>query len=269
MIVKFGIRGRLGNAIFRYMASSIICIIFNATYSVDHLNHCNIDMTDQKFLNIVNHILNNKNIDDICQSNNICQSDTIIMNYYYQHDTIYKKYKNEIIDFIKKNLSHYILTDGILAGDLNCQKFYMKDIINIPDNFNKKYKNVLHLRLEDFVIYNLYLDKNRIINLLKKNIVNDHLCIVCKKPETDFEFEYIKYITDYLISKNINYNLEHNDVLTDFYIMKEAELLICSKSTLSWCASFFSNNIKKCYLPDYEISPNSTCKYPIDNTELY
>ena len=84
MIVKFGIRGRLGNAIFRYMASSIICIIFNATYSVYHLNHCNIDMTDQKFLNIVNHILNNKNIDDICQSNNICQSDTIIMNYYYK-----------------------------------------------------------------------------------------------------------------------------------------------------------------------------------------
>jgi hypothetical protein len=51
--------------------------------------------------------------------------------------------------------------------------------------------------------------------------------------------------------------------------MKEAELLICSKSTLSWCAAFFSNNITKCYLPDYVTTLNSTCKYPIDNTELY
>ena len=63
--------------------------------------------------------------------------------------------------------------------------------------------------------------------------------------------------------------LEHNDTITDFYIMKEAELLICSKSTLSWCAAFFSDKIQKCYLPDYITTANSTCKYPIDNTELY
>jgi hypothetical protein len=51
--------------------------------------------------------------------------------------------------------------------------------------------------------------------------------------------------------------------------MKESEILICSKSTLSWCSAFFSKTIIKCYLPDYNISNNSTCKYPIDNTELY
>ena len=63
--------------------------------------------------------------------------------------------------------------------------------------------------------------------------------------------------------------LEHNDTITDFYIMKESELLICSKSTLSWCAAFFSDKIQKCYLPDYNETANSSCKYPIDNTELY
>ena len=63
--------------------------------------------------------------------------------------------------------------------------------------------------------------------------------------------------------------IEHNDTITDYYIMKEAETLICSKSTLSWCAAFFSNSIKKCYLPDYNEYSNSTCKFPIDNTELY
>jgi hypothetical protein len=40
--------------------------------------------------------------------------------------------------------------------------------------------------------------------------------------------------------------------------MKEAELLICSKSTLSWCSAFFSDKIKKCYMPEYNISENSS-----------
>jgi hypothetical protein len=262
MLVKFVTRGRLGNAIFRYMASAIICIHFNAEYYINDIPYYTIDMTDQKFLNLVDGILNNKKIE-------FQQSDNIIMNYYYQHDLIYKKYKNEIINFITKNKLHYILTDGILAGDCHCQQFYMYDIINTALNFNKKYNNVLHLRLEDFVTHNLYIDKKRIVHLLNKNIITNFLCIVCKKPNTEFEYEYIKYITDFLNSINIKYILEHNDVLTDYYIMKEAEIFICSKSTLSWCAAFFSDKIKKCYLPDYDITPNSTCKFPIDNTELY
>jgi hypothetical protein len=127
----------------------------------------------------------------------------------------------------------------------------------------------LHIRLEDFVTHNLYIKKERVVDLLKKNIITNELCIVCKKPNSEFENNYIKFISNYMESINVKTILEHNDTLTDFYIMKEAELLICSKSTLSWCAAFFSDKIKKCYLPDYEISCNSTCKNPIDNTELY
>lgn len=264
MIIKFIIRGRLGNAIFRYMACSIMCIYYNCTYNIENSNNNlnQISMSDNDFINICNNILQ-KNPRQL--NNNL----NILMNGFYQHDLIYKINKNYIINFIRNNPSHYIITDGIEAGDNRCQQFNMIDIIDTPINFNKKYKNVIHLRLEDFVTHNLYIDKTRIIELFKKDILKQHLCIVCKKPNTAFEFEYIKYITDFLESININYNLEHNDVLTDYYIMKEAEILICSKSTLSWCAAFFSDNIKKCYLPDYQITPNSTCKSPIDNTELY
>lgn len=145
----------------------------------------------------------------------------------------------------------------------------MIDIINTPYDFSKKYENVLHLRLEDFVMHNLYLKTERIIKLLDKNIISESLCIVCKQPTTEFEKLYIKEIKDYLNKKNIKTLLEHNDVITDYYIMKKAKILICSNSTLSWCSAFFSTNIEKCYLPDYITSPNSTCKYPIDNTELY
>jgi hypothetical protein len=115
----------------------------------------------------------------------------------------------------------------------------------------------------------LYLKVERICTLLDKNILTDNICIVCKKPTTEFENQYIHQLIQHAKNKNLNVLLEHNDTITDFYIMKEAEVLICSKSTLSWCAAFFSDKIQKCYLPDYTETPNSTCKAPIDNTELY
>jgi hypothetical protein len=259
MIINFSIKGRLGNAIFRYMASAIMCIHYNGIYTINNpqRHSCN----DQQFINIMENIINKRD--------KFCITDGIDMCDYYQHDLIYKINRNNIIDFINNHQDHYVLTDGVNAGDLNCEKFNMIDIVNTPITFNKKYKNVLHIRLEDFVTHNLYLKVERIIKLLEKNIISDSLCIVCKKPVTEFENLYIKSIKDYIKNINIEFFIEHNDTITDYYIMKEAETLICSKSTLSWCAAFFSNSIKKCYLPDYNISPNSTCKYPIDNTELY
>jgi hypothetical protein len=259
MIINFCTKGRLGNAIFRYMASSIMCLYYNGSYSVNIPQNKN--CSDELFINIIKNIIN--------KENNLLINDGINMNSFYQHDLIYKLHKQYIIKFINNHPHHYVLTDGINAGDKQCEKFYMIDIINTPTSFNKKYKNVLHIRLEDFVTHNLYLKVERIIDLLKKNILSDSLCIVCKKPVTDFEDSYINYIKYYLESINIKMFIEHNNVLTDYYIMKEAELLICSKSTLSWCAAFFSDKIQKCYLPDYNETANSTCKYPIDNTELY
>jgi hypothetical protein len=261
MFINFCLTGRLGNAIFRYMACVIMCIYYDGIYSIN--NNQNYNCNDEQFIEIIKNIINNKNKSF---NKNIIG---INMTCYYQHDLIYKLHKSLILDFIRKNPLHYIMTDGINAGDKNYEKYYMIDIINTPETFNKKYKNVLHIRLEDFVTHNLYVKVERIIDLLKKNILSDSLCIVCKKPVTDFENNYIQQITEYLLNKKIEFFLEHNNVLTDYYIMKEAELLICSKSTLSWCASFFSDKIQKCYLPDYIETSNSTCKFPIDNTELY
>ena len=262
MIINFCIRGRLGNAIFRYMASAIMCILYNGTYAINNLQDKNI--TDNQFSEIIKNIINKKHISVL--NNSQCG---INLTDFYQHDLIYKIYKHQIINFISNNPEHYVLTDGVNAGDTMYEKFYMTDIINTPIIFNKKYKNVMHIRLEDFVTHSLYLKVDRYITLLDKGIISDLLCIVCKKPMTGFEKSYIQEIIDYAINKKIQIFLEHNDTITDFYIMKEAETLICSNSTLSWCAAFFSDKIQTCYFPDYDITSNSTCKYPIDNTILY
>jgi len=260
MTVNFVIKGRLGNAIFRYLACVIISIFCNKDYSIN--NKGNLNLTDKLFFEVSKKLLQSKNL--------LLSENSFDMNGFYQHDKIYKKYKSEIINYINSNPSHIVITDGITAGDGKHEKFFMKEILNTPDNFKKKYKNVLHLRLEDFVTHNLYLPVERILNLLNKNIIIDSICIVCKKTTTNLEDNYIKTILDFLKEKNIDVKIENNELLTDYYIMKEAELLICSKSTLSWCAAFFSNKINICYFPDYEEQPQiMTCKKPIENTILY
>jgi len=257
MRVNFIIKGRLGNAIYRYIAASIFCIVYNYKYVINESQNTN--LTDSDFYNIF--ILKNKN------HNN----ESINMVGFYQHGTIYQEFKNSIIDFINKNPSHYIITDGIKAGDNNIERFFMKDILNTSTNFNKKYKYVLHLRLEDRV-FNWLIPKERIIDLLTNIELEEHtLCIVFNKIETEYEISYINYIIDFLKQKNVNFIMESNDVLTDYYIMKEAEFLICSNSTLSWCAAYFSDKIRICYFPDYisEDPESMSCKSPIYNTIIY
>jgi hypothetical protein len=193
---------------------------------------------------------------------------------FYQHDLIYLNHKQQIIDFVGNHPEHYILTDSIKSGDKNNEKFFVKDIFSTPTGFNKIYKNVLHIRLEDFVTHGFYLPVNRITYLLTEIIGDDKnnldkICIVCNKIKTTFENIYMITLTHFLEKNNIEYVIESNDVLTDYYIMKEAELLICSNSTLSWCAALLSDKIKKCYFPNYKITSNPSCKFPIKNTFLY
>ena len=259
MSIHFESRGRLGNAIFRYLASSILSIHFDLKYEGN--GYGNIEINDHSFHEISNKLLKDENID--------IPKNSYRMSSYYQHDEIYKKYKKDIFNYIQTHPLHQVSTDGINAGDGRKEYFKMIHILNTPIDFQKKYKHVLHVRLEDFITHGLYISTERIINLFKNNIVQNTICIVCKKPSITFEKEYLKDLNEYFISQNIDVTFEHNDVLTDYYIMKEAETLICSKSTLSWCASFFSDKIKTCYLPDYKSEVNMTCKNPIDNTILY
>jgi hypothetical protein len=154
MKVNFTIKGRLGNAIFRYLACSILCIYYDFEYVINEDQNSN--CSDDKFCLITNNLNNN----DMINSLNMTE--------YYQHDAIYKKNKDLLLKFIKNHPEHYILTDGVNAGDGKYEKYFMINILNTSPNFTKKHKNVLHLRLEDFVSLNLVLPVHRIIQLLKK-----------------------------------------------------------------------------------------------------
>ncbi len=88
--------GRLGNAIFRYFASSLFCIIYGAkrTYETNVLNAT---INDQFFINWMNNVLQD-NIPNIGDQN---------YNFYgyFQHDKIFIKFKNELLLWMKNNSS--------------------------------------------------------------------------------------------------------------------------------------------------------------------
>ena len=264
MIVYFFPRGRLGNAIFRYFACSLFCIKYEATYKniYEMLYH---NISDSTFIEWANADLQGYNYD-------ISLYDHIVFHAFYQHDKIYKKYKGELIQYMKQHSEDIITTDGLAPGDGNVQHFYIKDILYEPDNYSKNYDTVIHIRLDDHVQHGLYIKIEYILLLLGKiEDIPENSCILVDILRTDFEKEFIQKVVDFIYDKFGFYiTIESNDILTDFHIMKNAKTLICSTSTLSWCAAFLSERIEKCYFPDTaDSNPLCSFKTPIDNTELY
>jgi len=261
MTVYFFPRGRLGNAIFRYFACALFCHFYQHDYYIKNFVSDETVIGDDFFLQWMN-----ASPTDFSFHNNI------IFCWYYQHDNIYKKYKVLLLEYMNNHLDHFVLTDGITAGDLNYQKFFIRDLLYEPTDFSKIYDTVIHIRLDDHVTGGFHIQIEHMLSLLGSLTVSHNSCIVVQTPTNDFEQKYIQSICD-VIFKHHGFwiTVESNDTLTDYRIMKNARILVCSMSTISWAAAFLSTRIEKCYFPNHctPHGPHSSCKYPIDNTELY
>ena len=280
MNILFRAKGRLGNALFRYLGCTIFSLKYNLPYvtqpvNIIHKNDISGNITDYIFKLPWDDMLFDQFIEFDKKGEYPPLPNSIHIEFvgFYQHDTIYKKYKNEILEYIRINKEkHYVITDGVNAGDGNKEKFYLKDIIDTPFNFSKFYDFVLHIRLGDKVDYGITLSIEAIKNFIKTIEIPSNSCIVVNTPKNEYENNFLDEIVEYIHStKKVKIKIESNSIITDFHIMKNAKTLACSVSTISWCAAYFSKRIKKCYMPDYtkEINPFGKCKKPIDNTELY
>jgi hypothetical protein len=254
--------GRLGNAIFRYLASSLFCIIYKAkrTYNKSECNHI---FSDENFIEWSNSVLNNI-IPDINNFKNL------VFYGYYQHDKIFIKYKNQIIDHIINNPNEYLYTDGWNNEsekniyNYKVEKYKSIDLIINPYNNNKFYNFVIHLRLEDFININNVMHPLSIKNVIDQVNIKD-ICIVVGNPKTQLENNYINYFKKYY-----NVTIESNSVIEDYHIMKNAKILVCSCSTLSWAASLLSSKNELVYFPNIISNAiHETFKNPIDKTILY
>jgi hypothetical protein len=238
-------RGRLGNAIFRYLASALYCIFYKAEKIYN--NNSYIDLSDADFVRWKN-IVESGNI-PVIASNNYRFND------YYQHDKIYIKYLSELKEYIQLHPSEELHTD-------DGKVFYSIQLLE--DQTAPKYDIVMHLRLEDFITYGLVMHPMYLKELLIKNNITN-VCIVMNKASNELEYKYINYL-----KKFINCTIESNDIITDYHIMQNAKTLICSNSTLSWAAALFSTVITTVYMPNYPANRiHETFRAPIENTIAY
>ena len=241
--------GRFGNAIFRYLASSLFCVLYDAerTYSIET---CDTVMTDTVFFEWAEKIVNNEEC-------GVPYDRCYIFDGYFQHDKIYKKFKNELVSWIQNHPNDVLKTEG------NVPFYRAIDIItNAPSV--KTYDIVVHIRLEDFVICNSVIHPLSLKNILHQ-LDCTSFCFVCKKISSEIEHQYIDFFKHYY-----DITIESNDVLEDYTIMKNAKTLVCSLSTLSWCAALFSNIAQTVYFPDYTINRiHKTFKRPSIDTIHY
>ncbi len=252
-------KGRLGNSLFRLFAN-IVFLTIHSNINTSHIVHgyaapISLVVTDNYFISFMNKLLENIPLEKIDTNTNI------LFDGFYQHDKIFVKYKEDIINYIETH------SELIIKTDRN-DTYKAIDFINLK--INKKFNIVVHLRLEDFVTISQVIDPNYItivIDKINREYNNETICFVVNKPQTDIEVKYIRFFTE----KYSNIVVESNDVITDYTIMREAKVLVCSCSTLSWAAAILSNSIEKVYMPDYKNINGShqTCKQPILNTELY
>ncbi len=260
--------GRLGNALFRYFASTLFCIIYNAE-RIYEPNQSRQFFNDSMFIQWSNFVLENK-IPQIIDTN---------WEFYgfYQHDKIFIKYKNELIKWMKDHPNDIVYTDGndpllnINNYNYPVQSFKIGDIINNPNKSNnnpnksnnKIYKTVIHLRLEDFINNSAVIHPDCIVDVMSY-INSDEYTIVLNKPKNDIEINYVNYL-----KSKFNIILQTGTILEDFHVMCQAETLVCSSSTLSWIASFLSNTVKTVYFPNKSKEPHESFNKPIENTIYY
>jgi len=245
--------GRLGNAIFRYLASCVLIIknnfIHTLQYKLQNTEPTN-TVNEYFFLNAIPTIHTN-----------------VIMDGFFQFDYIYLKYKTEILNFITMHKNeHSIQTD---RNDWFTLESLVDDMA-LP--FNKIYDISIHIRLDDFAGRPDYIEYEYYEKLFKTiDFANKNICIVIQAVNST-DVVFLNRCESWFKHNNYNITIESNDLLTDFNIMKQSKELICSMSTLSWAAAYFSKQNQKCYMPNYNLykeRPYTFFKQPTINTIPY
>jgi hypothetical protein len=240
--------GRTGNAMFRYLAGTLLCIVFKCERaSLTAIRRQFAIVDDQLFARTIQQIENGSRIDlpDL----------PLLLIGFYQHNRIYDQYRPQILAYIKTH------PNDVLESD-NDQFCWSSDLITDYGEI-RRYDTVLHLRLEDFIGNGNAIHPESIAKVVRSIRSDAPICVVVKKPATQLEHKYISYL-----ERCAPLVIESNDVLTDYHIMRHARVLICSLSTLSWMAGLMSETITTVYFPNYPIIADQTFKVTNSRHEM-
>lgn len=242
--------GRFGNVVFRYLASRLFCIFFDYTISNSKtIKHFQI-FDDEYFIKWMIVCLTEEKIIYI-------NSNYLLFNGYYQHDMIYRFFKKNLIEYIKEHPNEKIETD-------HNQIYYANDILGEKPIIPFEYKTVIHLRIEDFIDLDLAMDPASLDPVLER----------CEQPflfvHAPVSSELDKKYIDYFKNKYPNSHYYTDYVVKCYNLMRHAEVLVCSCSTISWVAALFNDVNVKTYMPrNYRSLAHESFQYPNEQTEIY
>lgn len=244
-------------------------------------NYFNIlELKETKYINFKNDhgiyyktfiTIDDENYFDILYNSDKIETDIYIKkSLCYLFDSIFIDNKNNILQYIESYKdTHYI-------QDNQNNSYLIKDIIDdILLEPTKRYDLVIHIQLNtvnektNFIEFEYYEKLFNNINFLSKKCA-----IVIQDVKTELDKLYLEKCLLWFNNNNIEIKIETNDIIIDFNIMKQCQILICSMSQLSWSAAYLSKTIKLCYMPNYNFykirnNYNKFFRKPIQNTIPY
>lgn len=200
----------------------------------------------------------------------------VLMDDFFQFGYIYLNYKSEILSYIETHKNKHII-----QTDIN-ERFLMRHVIDdmgLPSD--KIYDVAIHIRLGDFNGRPDFIEVEHYLRLFESMLTvfeGKKICLVYQPTGKTIDTVYIDSVyiqtcLDWFQTHNIPICIETNALLIDFNIMKQAKILVCSMSTLTWTAAYFSKQIQQCYMPNYNFYSTERQSFffhkPIPNTILY
>lgn len=255
--VRYECGGRLGNCVFPY----VMCILYQRVYGYRYEtnpqpNEVRID--DTSFLQYFA-----PQGDDVVLPRIPAN---IVFVGYFQHEIYLKRCKQLFIDFIKEHPDQRMITgwkESIPAEIL------IKDYL--PEITLEKEDVVVHLRLEDKLCETLK-DNSALFVIHPEDYESvlsklhyKQIYWVMNTPKDPLEKKYIAYL-----QKRWGGVFQPRTLEEDMCLMRKAKTLVCSRSTLSWVCSAFSEGEQVVYMPEaYETWIHETFKSAHPQTSFY
>lgn len=193
--------------------------------------------------------INNNNFLDLYKNDIIKKINNIKFEGDFYFNQIYNENKTDILNYIEKYKDiHYI--------NINDEIYLLKDIIE-DINLISKYDISIYIKSEDKI------NINNLLELLKNiNVYDKNCCLILDKNKDidNFNFDILKICDE----NDIKINIEKNDIITNFNIMKQSKIFISSSDELIKCINYLSKTINETYCINQInniVDEEQNCKY--------
>ncbi len=232
------------------MTARIFSLVFGhelVPYSSMCTNAYEIHDNDPLFEAMKDCILNNTDYKNSLQSHPFAKRDIVLNGFFQQSDLFIGLRKELLAFFTSDNKDKINFKVGVC------------DLVNAK-GFSKPDEIVVHLRLDDFQEENKthILHPKVYFDTLRKE--KKSVRIVCQKTKKYAEKIYLS------LFEEVGATFQTSSVLEDFATLRDAEVLLSSNSTFSWCAAFLGHHVKR-YIPKIDSWENQNLQ-PIDSTDI-